>query len=759
MDLSRALVGPVLIATSLLAQDAGPVLPRFCVPIHTAADDLGQPYGIWAAGADYKVSFHGDMTFVPYLGGGYPVNRPWSWHTTSVRVGGRELLAENPEPRRREFERRYEYDFGAVTETYDVRLEGLEQTFVFAERLGEGEIVIEGRLTSDLIAGPATPAHRSLTFHDPAGTPILTYGEAAVIDATGDRMAITTELVDDRITLRVPARWLDGAAFPVVVDPLLATHTLFASSPNSYVPNRVAIAHNAEVATSNTMFVFDRRASALDYDLFAYLTGADLAPTSPSFLVYSDINTTWNSLRGGCACVGGADQWVIVFQRHFVNSTPTRSALRAHRHASGSTAHSTAVSLMTPPSPLNDAAPAIGGVAAWDNGTEALIVFEREDNAATAGNYATTNRTEVHGVLFDASTGAFGSSFHLGGGGSTDCQDPCVTAFRTDGGEWVTAFSILLPSTGVGDWEVRGRKVDAGGTPSTALWSSPGRNNDSVHEFSPAIDGRDGRYLIAFTTADVTATNHAPDTGDQGWAQRVDWPTGAATAATSLAPVQLDTEVLGLLQTSAVTYDWADRSMFVVTWHHGFTLTAGIYAARIGYDGLVTEGPLTVLPSLTAFPGACAFDGSNRNVLLAWTSSFRVEGCIFGYPAVAPAGTSGTACSPTVLRWVGAQQIGTEFGKVNAIKAGAPNALHFLMASLTTTNQPIPGPGVMPGCNLLVDNVNGFLGTLGLRIGSSVTWDFPLPSWLDPVTFHFQDWILDGPLFEGSVRLSVPVAK
>jgi hypothetical protein len=46
--------------------DASRPLPGLRIPIHTAPDDLGTPYGIWAAADSYKASFHGDMTFVPY---------------------------------------------------------------------------------------------------------------------------------------------------------------------------------------------------------------------------------------------------------------------------------------------------------------------------------------------------------------------------------------------------------------------------------------------------------------------------------------------------------------------------------------------------------------------------------------------------------------------------------------------------------------------------------------------------------------------
>ncbi|HEX5050273.1 MAG TPA: hypothetical protein VFZ65_00745, partial [Planctomycetota bacterium] len=53
--------------------------PALCacrVPIHSAEPDGGRVYGTWAAADSYKASFHGDVTFVPYLGSSRPTNLP-----------------------------------------------------------------------------------------------------------------------------------------------------------------------------------------------------------------------------------------------------------------------------------------------------------------------------------------------------------------------------------------------------------------------------------------------------------------------------------------------------------------------------------------------------------------------------------------------------------------------------------------------------------------------------------------------------------
>ena len=103
-------------------------------PVHTRVTGPDEPaYGLWAAGDGYKASFHDGMRFVPVLGRSYPHNQPFAWRTTSVQVGTRELLT-GAEPTLTHGDWRVEYAHGAVVEAYDVRRNGLEQSFVLAER-------------------------------------------------------------------------------------------------------------------------------------------------------------------------------------------------------------------------------------------------------------------------------------------------------------------------------------------------------------------------------------------------------------------------------------------------------------------------------------------------------------------------------------------------------------------------------------------------------------------------------------------------
>lgn len=234
--LPLAALSPFLLHTLAAQATSAPAAidgdPR--IAVHSNAHQPGEaPYGVWAAGAAYKARFDGGMTFYPQLGRDYPRNQPLAWRTTSIRIGGAELLADRPTPSLAHRDYRVEYSLGRVVEAYDVRSEGLEQTFVFAQRpTGEGDLRITGEVTTALRAGPVTEHHGDLVFHDDDGTPLVRYGRALAVDADGDQFAMTTSYCDGTITLRLPAAALAAADFPLVVDPVLAP-VLAASMPNA----------------------------------------------------------------------------------------------------------------------------------------------------------------------------------------------------------------------------------------------------------------------------------------------------------------------------------------------------------------------------------------------------------------------------------------------------------------------------------------------------------------------------------------------
>ncbi len=150
----------------------------------------------------------------------------WAWRTTAW---GREgtLAALAPGARRHDGAR-VEYARGALVEWYENRPEGLEQGFTIAERpSGDGLLCVEGAFADAAAAraGAALRARlssdaRSVDFLDAAGAVALRYGGLAARDARGRDLDARLALDGARVRILVDDA---GAAYPVVIDPLLTT--------------------------------------------------------------------------------------------------------------------------------------------------------------------------------------------------------------------------------------------------------------------------------------------------------------------------------------------------------------------------------------------------------------------------------------------------------------------------------------------------------------------------------------------------------
>ncbi|MEM7201021.1 MAG: hypothetical protein AAF628_12180 [Planctomycetota bacterium] len=202
------------------------------VPIHTQSEDPAfGDYGVWAAGRGYKVSFHDGMCFYPVLGADAPRHQPLRWTTRGVRLGELEILPDRATYRPHHDAWRFEYRFAGVTEAYDVRPDGVEQSFVVARpaALGgaaplDGDLVVTGQWGSSLQpVRDAVPgsARSELHFVDQTGRELVRYGGAIALDAAGRRTDVSTAVWGDAIRLIVPAAWVRTATWPITIDPLL----------------------------------------------------------------------------------------------------------------------------------------------------------------------------------------------------------------------------------------------------------------------------------------------------------------------------------------------------------------------------------------------------------------------------------------------------------------------------------------------------------------------------------------------------------
>ncbi|MCA8950021.1 MAG: hypothetical protein KDE27_10995 [Planctomycetes bacterium] len=756
--LSFGLLTAALLCPRAAAQDAGSSLAAglepAVVPIHRVERPEGPsesgPLEAWAAGRDYKVAFHDRATFVPYLGSGYPHNLPLSWRTVSVRLGEHELLTPGETPLHSAADRHYEYRFAAVTEAYDVLAGGLEQTFVLRDRPVAGDLVIAGAVTTELTAADRTPAVAALTFCDSEGRAVVEYGAAVAIDAVGGRVPVTTGYRDGRIELTVPGAWLATAVLPVTVDPLLSAVLVYAQSSGSAMGS-VDIAWQEETPDHNVMIAFVREASAADSDVYAIVCDDDY---QNRVTVFTELSASWDSDGARCAFVGGADRWVIGYRRRYSTAAFQPSEVRCHsRSPLDLTPSQTSVGLQNP-SNIDAFQPDVGGVASFGSGNRALVVYQRVTTP-----FGGTTPDEIWGSRFDPVNGVFGTPFLIMHDGSGDLAQPRVTSVARGGpSSWVCSFATytfyMLGFPPIYKWRVGAKRISDTGVVATGTWwAASTQINSTFEEMWPVVAGNDGRYTVGYTSFQPSA---------MAVAERLDWPDNAS-APTSVLPLET-VAATDFNEIQGLAFDLEDRSHFALALRKSVSGVASAHAARLGYSGALTEGPIAMWSAGTVqvTGTACAYDGRNHRFLMAYAGNVsnqdRVYGRAFTYPAVTPATAGGIGCSGTVLTWSGNQQVGSEFERLNATGASA-GALHFPVVSFATDDQPITIAGVGAGCRLLVDTVGAYLGPLPVQTGSNPSWSFPLPEWLPALTLHFQDWVLEGNVLRSTQRLSVPFAK
>ena len=740
------------------------------VPVHTAADDLGLAYGVWAAGTDYKVSFHDGMTFVPYLGVDYPMTQSLHWQTKSARIGEVDLLGASQSDRVTT-PWRCEYHFAGVVEAYDVRAEGLEQTFVVDQLPAAGDLVIRGAVTSALRADQAAPRHQSLTFVDAEGRSLVQYGNAFVFDAAGRRAEITTGYADGEVTLTVPGSWLANATLPVTVDPMLTRVQLISWGAATFGQvEAIDIARDDVATTSNVMVVYSRAASATDNDLWIRLCNDDFSNVS---LVFSDITTSWSTDQASCAFVGGTTKWVTAFRRFFPTLTPTLSQLRAHVRASGDTSLLTGYSSLVPPTNGNDWRPDVGGVEGFSTGNNALIVFQREDNAG--GNFANTNLSEVDAVLLDTTStnGTFGSPFTIKPSTIHDNERPSVNQVAEGGASfsWVCVYQRFIDGATNEDWDLNGARINQSGGIATGTWISDlATVTPSLHQLGPVVEGQDGRYAVTFTTLDVATYNFKTGliAGETVQVERFDWANAAANPSNDQAPVTLRSNNDRRWEATGCAFDTNDDSHWTVGYR---AIAPGVpvaYYDRVGYTGnrtetgilyyVVGENPTGVVTVFNndANTSQCAYSVDEGGVN-QW-----VYGHVVTYDTPAAISSYGVACGFANVSWSGARQIGAEFGSINV--SGSPaGALHLMVLANAGIDVPLVIPGLVGiGCNLYVP-ISGpnYYGMFPTAVGSSASWPLPLPEALANQVLSFQDWYLDPTtlLLYGSTRLDVPIIK
>ncbi|MBK8097031.1 MAG: hypothetical protein IPK26_07990 [Planctomycetes bacterium] len=258
-----------------------------------------------ASGRHYKAEFGEHLLFVPALGAAVEQNQPLRYRLSSIARDGQHILTADPiAALQREELRVSRRHSGTVTERFDVRPEGLEISYLFTSRpAGTGDLVV----TADCLASLpcAVRADGTLAFVLPEIGGI-TISHVTGIDARGERVRGGLRWQDGKLEMSLPAAFVDRAAYPLVLDPLIGTE--FQIGVNDDSDADVGYQH----AVGLYLVAWKRRYSAFDHDIYAqFLSPAGVPQGAPIwFDSAADV-----AQRPRVGTVPSANRFVIVYEK------------------------------------------------------------------------------------------------------------------------------------------------------------------------------------------------------------------------------------------------------------------------------------------------------------------------------------------------------------------------------------------------------------------------------------------------------------
>jgi hypothetical protein len=236
---------------------------------HVCFDEPGDG-AVWVLGTRYKASFAASgTTYVPFLGSCAPRDYPIRFHLESIEIAGRPL-AFDPFASAVRDGARVTYDRGGVIERFTTSLESVEQEFELARVPTAGELVLRIGVDTALEVSETSDGVR---WSNALGA--VSWSRAVVVDANGARTPVDTHATSGAIEIRVPSAVIEHAAYPIVVDPVIGTFVVDASTYDDTSPD---IAYDA---TNDVYEVcWERAFSATDHDCYSELqdsSGATIA--------------------------------------------------------------------------------------------------------------------------------------------------------------------------------------------------------------------------------------------------------------------------------------------------------------------------------------------------------------------------------------------------------------------------------------------------------------------------------------------------
>ncbi len=455
--------------------------------IPTAAFGVAEDSGVLrASGPAYSATFDaGGCDFTPLLGELAPRSYPLRCTLAAAYRGDAVLYARTSLPALPQLEGttvRYQHTRDLV-ERYTAGTDGIEQSFVFASRpAGAGDLVVELDVETDLGLDDAGPDRLAYSVPGLGG---VTFGGVTGIDANGDRVAGTIRASTRRIELRLPAAFVDRAAYPLVLDPLIGSNIVAGTSPTGS-DLLSAVAYDA--TTDKYLVVWSAAVTSFLAEIRAHLVAGDGSLTGGLMTLTT---TATRGERPGVGGVNVSNRFAVAWCSQ-VSGTPFstgRVNVRLVQASNGLLSNVLSRSFTTGVT----SSVSVGGDRRLGTGgahEQALVVF-RETPSFTSGNtlHMWLVDVPVSGQPTTANTALLTST-------TTLLTEPSVTKHQGDQGRWLVAYA-RGPAIGGNADEIRARLVDSTGAICGTTAGVGTATSTSVG--LPSVGTQDGgRFLVAW---------------------------------------------------------------------------------------------------------------------------------------------------------------------------------------------------------------------------------------------------------------------
>jgi hypothetical protein len=637
---------------------------------------------IWAANGLWKASFSaGHTTFTPFLGSQEP-SRPVGFRLASASVNGRELVLGGEVTTLRT--QRVEIEHGTVLEAYDLREQGIEQSFVLRELPARGELHLDLALDTGL---EVAADGEGFVFRCAAGA--VRYGTAMAIDARGRQLTLLTQRTTAGLQLVVPAEFVAHAAMPLIIDPMISTVTALAPSTAQLKSTDIAF----DASLGQYYVTYERSFSATDHDVYVAVLGADMQFQTLVTIDYT--SQFWSKPR--IATLEAHDMACVVAEQSVGGVAPIGIGIRSF--TGGLSPVLQPVVLRTPAS-LSMFDPDVGGDANPVGPTRFLISYEATSIAV--------NGTDLHheclladGTFANAGTYALGVGFNrrphisktcgkVGGG-----TEGWVIVFRRETYQQTTGrlCAVFVDRSGT--------LLFTGGGSFTYLTAAT-PNLGSDWDVSSPLDHENGRLTMCVEARQDPNTGRATMYGmvfDHNAVVAVPAMTVVSGAADYRQP--------------AVDSDGARFALAHTTIYSATDVDVRVRTLRRVGASILTDDQVSVTTSLDAESqvAICAVPGVPNRYGMSWVhqngGSWAVE--CQGYLGIAAGGfvSRATGCGNLLTSAIGTPAL----GETVTFSVGNPGGLCGFVAGFPAS-LPI---GVCPGCT------QGVAGTALLGTTLSIT--------------------------------------